>query len=695
LDSHSFSSPGRYVVTAWVWYTDKGAVVKDTLVDTVDVIAAPQITLGPDTTVCHLDSIEVKITNGVTVYEILWHDSTKRKFHRVDSASTLWVTVSNRCGVGRDTIKIDSLFSREVDLGPDTVLCVGDTIRMWASDTGATYRWQDSSTQESYLVDTGGVYWVEVRNMCGSKRDTIEVFDERPPSIDIGPRDTALCKGTNMWLIALYSRSTYRWQNGAPGAGQAVLYPGGRYWVEVTNMCGVDSDTMEVYYHEPVTLNLGNDTILCAGDSIIKSPKLGAGRYQWQDNSTDSAYVIKTGGKYWLEFNNACSTVSDTLQVSDKQKVEVNLGKDTTVCNNVVLTLKAAYSGASYQWSTGATTPNIQQGASGKTWVGVSNECGTERDTIEINHEAPLSPDLGPDTILCDARYFKLHLNMPAGTKYSWSTGDFGEEIEIRQAGEVRVTVSNVCGSYTARKSIEQQYTPHPQLASDTTLCEGTSLVLSTGMTPTELSGITVEWDNGTNRESRGIGQSGLYWVRLENRCGRGSDSIRVKYNPNPTLVIGDTILCLGEELSYDYSTRDGWRMYWQDGSESSVYTVREPGEYSVEIEDANGCFGGTSFEVELCPGEFWAPNAFSPNRDAKNEIWRAHKADIYDYQLSIYNRWNEVVFESSDINEGWDGNRGSDGGECPVGNYVYKVTFKELHNHQTQVFTGEIYLIR
>ncbi|MCB0482591.1 MAG: hypothetical protein KDC83_14275, partial [Flavobacteriales bacterium] len=146
LDSHIFTSPGKYVVTAYAYYTDKKSqVVKDTLRDTVDVLAAPIMNLGNDTTVCVFDSLEALIT-GTSTYKMLWMDSTKRPFHRIDSTGKYWATAWNRCGSSTDTVRIDSLFKRSLDLGPDTVICRNDSFMLDISDTAATYLWQDNST---------------------------------------------------------------------------------------------------------------------------------------------------------------------------------------------------------------------------------------------------------------------------------------------------------------------------------------------------------------------------------------------------------------------------------------------------------------------------------------------------------------------------------------------------------------------
>ena len=89
-----------------------------------------------------------------------------------------------------------------------------------------------------------------------------------------------------------------------------------------------------------------------------------------------------------------------------------------------------------------------------------------------------------------------------------------------------------------------------------------------------------------------------------------------------------------------------------------------------------------------------WIPNAFTPNRDYKNDVWKPiiHNADTNEYNVVVYDRWGTLLFEADDINSEWDGTH--NGNVVPVGIYVYFLHVwtldKVLHN-----ITGTISLIK
>jgi gliding motility-associated-like protein len=64
-------------------------------------------------------------------------------------------------------------------------------------------------------------------------------------------------------------------------------------------------------------------------------------------------------------------------------------------------------------------------------------------------------------------------------------------------------------------------------------------------------------------------------------------------------------------------------------------------------------------------------------------------------YEMLIYNRWGEVMFESHNINVGWDGSYGMDGLDCPSGTYTYKITFLTVSSQEKKILAGHVNLLR
>jgi gliding motility-associated-like protein len=86
-----------------------------------------------------------------------------------------------------------------------------------------------------------------------------------------------------------------------------------------------------------------------------------------------------------------------------------------------------------------------------------------------------------------------------------------------------------------------------------------------------------------------------------------------------------------------------------------------------------------------------YLPTAFTPN--GANPIFLAQGRNIAEFNMLVYNQWGNVVFESSNISTGWDGNL-FDGTPCPIGNYAYKIVGKDTFN-QAFAKAGTVMILR
>lgn len=114
---------------------------------------------------------------------------------------------------------------------------------------------------------------------------------------------------------------------------------------------------------------------------------------------------------------------------------------------------------------------------------------------------------------------------------------------------------------------------------------------------------------------------------------------------------------------------------------------------YTLQAANSNGCSDTASVTITVLKGGTVAiPNAFSPNNDGVNDIFRIAGRNVASLSLVIYNRWGQEVFASADINAGWNG-RFKDA-EAEIGTYVYwlEVTYE---SGNTELKKGNIILIR
>ena len=141
-----------------------------------------------------------------------------------------------------------------------------------------------------------------------------------------------------------------------------------------------------------------------------------------------------------------------------------------------------------------------------------------------------------------------------------------------------------------------------------------------------------------------------------------------------------DTIYILpNSSVQLDAGEYDAY--YWQlVGSTEQYLGVTEEGLYTVTVIDSNCC--QNSDMVYVAYANLYFPNAFNPessigiNREFK--VLGAIKA-LAEYQLIIYNRWGQMLFETDQPDEGWDGK--FQGEFVPAGTYVWISTFKSFES--------------
>ncbi|MEI7981278.1 MAG: gliding motility-associated C-terminal domain-containing protein, partial [Bacteroidota bacterium] len=267
----------------------------------------------------------------------------------------------------------------------------------------------------------------------------------------------------------------------------------------------------------------------------------------------------------------------------------VNLGPDITVCQGKTVTFDAGTcAGCSYLWST-LTQPNIgidptfTTGAAGVYSVRVSRatDCFVT-DNIQLLTTPPSIQQYANPTLSYGTPYF-------AGGAYQTQPGIYQDIISVPGMWDY-ILQTNL--SYFPKIPLS--------LGNDTTVCQGSPIVLKTGVTA----------------------------------------------------------------ASY----------VWQDGSANPTFTVSVPGDYSVTVTQ-NGCTASDQIRIGECPPQLWFPNAFTPNGDGINDTFHPVGTGIGAYHILIYNRWGELVFESTAMEPGWDSIL--NGELCSDGVYVFVATYQ------------------
>lgn len=104
---------------------------------------------------------------------------------------------------------------------------------------------------------------------------------------------------------------------------------------------------------------------------------------------------------------------------------------------------------------------------------------------------------------------------------------------------------------------------------------------------------------------------------------------------------------------------------------------------------------GDSAADIAASTINIFAPNAFTPDGDYRNDSWKVfmNRIDIYDFRLTIYDRTGQLIWESYDVNAEWDGSFG--GNNVPAGIYVWMVDTKDAETNTRFQQDGFINVIR
>ena len=193
------------------------------------------------------------------------------------------------------------------------------------------------------------------------------------------------------------------------------------------------------------------------------------------------------------------------------------------------------------------------------------------------------------------------------------------------------------------------------------------------------------------------VKDSGTYYITL--KTSRGCDSIvyyNIKVLKSPAHLAGSPDTCLENASAIQLRATEGYDNYlWNNNLSTNkpFYSVHSPGNYTVRVDNVCGSKMDTIQVYDHCSFPIYFPSAFTPNGDFLNDILRVPWANKNKLRrLSIYNRWGQIVFYTTNAGEGWDGKY--KGIEQPVGAYIY---FLEMDGLSGEKFNqkGTVVLIR
>jgi len=461
---------------------------------------------------------------------------------------------------------------------------------------------------------------------------------------------------------------------------------------------GTDSLRVTIL-RSPEKINLGRDTVLCSQHNLVLHAGNKFASYLWQDASTDSLLTVTAAGKYWVNATDACgNSFADTIVVS-AYNVSINIGPDRTKCNADTVLLNGPPGFSLYNWSDNlGGTGNSQQyivnpPADAIYYLRTEQSPGCyayDTAQVKVNTSPPLR--LGVDKSFCAGD--SIILDAGAGfAQYLWSTSNTTQTITVYSAGlyNVKATAPNGCTSFDTLRIIRVWPKPVVSLNKDSALCTGVSRVLNAG------SFATYQWQDGSVMPTYTATKTGIYYVTVtdNNHC-IGSDTVAItKLRAVPAgFLPADTTVCVYGSINvFPNSTYSKYA--WNTGHTTQSVKIERPGTYWLRVTDQWGCSGIDSVTIKPkeCLNGFYAPTAFTPNTDGRNDSFRPLVfGTVLEFRLKVYNRFGQLIFQSIDRLKGWDGT--VKGMPQNVGSFVWVCTYR-LQGEASNTKSGVVMLLR
>ncbi len=439
-----------------------GCSATDTTV--VTVIPLPDADAGNDQTICTGGKAFLTASGGDTYY---W--STGETVPSIEvgpvTTTTYYVTVSSNGCSNMDTVMVNVSTSNTADAGEDKEICKGDSISITAIG-GNGFEWNNGDTTATIVVspDTTTTYSVLVLSGTCSDNDSIKVTVKPVPMADAGEGQT-ICTGGTASLTASGGDS-YVWNTGDTTASITVNPEiTTTYKVTVSiNGCSV-TDSVTVNMGSSITAGAGGDKEICIGGTVELIAQ-GGNLFEWNTGDTTSNIRVSPASttSYVVTVSSGTCSDNDSAIVIVHPLPLLDLGNDTTISSNQVITISADTNYVSYTWDNDSTGNSISIDGPvmepGKyqlmLTVTDSNQCQNS-DTIMVTIEEK--------TDKIELKYIQGHVKLYPNP----SNGLINLEIENSDETPIEITILNESGSIIFRN----EYVSQPERFNEALNLEG------------------------------------------------------------------------------------------------------------------------------------------------------------------------------------------------------------------------------
>ncbi len=553
----------------------------------------------------------------------------------------------------------------------DTSICIGQSTFLQANN-GINYQWSpaaslnDASLAQplaSPLSNMQYIVLVSDANGC-SNTDTVNVIVNPLPQPVLSP-DQSICFGDSAQLFAS-GGAQYLWGTaqslGCTSCPDPMANPLSTtsYTVTVMDINGCSAfDSVTLTVLSLPDINLGSDTLLCFGDTIIMNSNSNGVAYQWSPAtnlscatcpSTSAFPNVSTVYAFQVTSLNGCIN-HDTINVSVSSIPIAQAGDDKIICAGEQVQLSAS-GGSMYHWTPAASlscvncpNPIASPALSTQYHVNVSNGNCASTDSVFVAVKNKVTATAGPDTSICigsDLQLFAFADSSSNGqAQYSWTPATTLSDANI--SNPIAVPAQSTIYTLTVNNGLCQPAieTVQVQVNNLPVVDAGQDQVIFTGMSAP------------LNATVLGTAPINYYWTPASGlSCTNCEDPVA---SPPATTV------------------------YMLTGTDNNGCRMKD----SVTVNVIDGCAEALIF----------VPNTFTPNGDGRNDKLFVRAFGIQSINFfRVFDRWGKMVFETTDINTGWDGTHL--GIPLDPGVFVYEVQGVCLNN-EIFVKSGNVSIVK
>ncbi|MDD5572107.1 MAG: gliding motility-associated C-terminal domain-containing protein, partial [Bacteroidales bacterium] len=674
--SSSFSVAPTITTTYTVTGTTNPSGCTNTATAVVSVNNLPNVTANGNT-IC-TGAITTINASGANNYS--WSNTMTGSIITVNPTQTTTYTVTgtdgNSCtNTATATINVNPLPNVTAN---GATICIGAITNINASGAN-TYTWSNSDTGSVISVNPTSTTTYTVTGTDGNTctNTALAVVNVNPLPIVTASGDT-ICIGA-ITTINASGAFTYSWSNSDTGS-TITINPTSTTTYIVT---GTDNNTCTNTATAAVNVNplpvvTANGNTICIG-AIANINASGANTYTWSNSDTGSAITVNptettTYTVTGTDLNGCTNTALAVVNVNLKPNVTASGG---TICygGNIVIT---AGGSVNYSWSDGQTGNPITVNPTSTTTYTVTgtdgNICTNTATSIVTVNPKPNVAATG--NTICYGIF--SNITASGANTYTWSNSMMGSSITVSPTSTLIYTVTGTdLNGCTNTATATMTVNPNPIIAETPAdeYCEQSDgsikLNISSG-TP----GFTYSWSNGSTTKDLDSIPAGTYTITVTDNVGCIKvktiviNNINIYPNGNPSV---DTVKHLITHLFiFTWNGTPGKLYRWDfgDGTTSSlvnpVHVYDKIGKYTITliVTSIEGCEKEYILYVEIInPSNIEVFNIVTPNFDGFNEVFKVKYTGTFKkFSMIILNRWGTKLFETEDIDSGWDPRNRPDG---------------------------------